>query len=116
MGLEETAHAVDLVLGVGFLDHLLSRYNVFEVDERSKELLHFARRLIDVDDPARPITRGAPDMRHVAGQKDRLARARVKSPIANLEYPLAIDDVDPFVLVVVDMTRPSACELERAHR
>src|ERR1051326_1646191 len=116
MVLEKAAKADDLVLGICFLDHLLGRWGIFEIGECTKELLDFARRLVDVDDSSRLIAREGPDMRDVARQKDRLARAGVKSPIANLKYPLAVDDVNPLILVVVDVTRPSACELERAHR
>ena len=66
MGLEETAQPDDLVFRVSFLDHLLGRWNVLEIRERAKELLHFAGGLVDVDDPTGLIARETPDMGHVA--------------------------------------------------
>ena len=57
-------------------------------------------------------------MRNFARHENGLTGSHAKSLIANLKFKLAINDVNPLILVVVEVARPaaSAGELENTHR
>ena len=59
-----------------------------------------------------------PHVGNLARNENGFTGAHAKSLIANLKIELAIDDVDPLILVVVQVARPaaSAGEFENAHR
>src|SRR5438874_2597136 len=84
----------------------------------AEELFHLPRRLIDVDELARPPAHAPPDMGDFARDENTLAGAQVKLLLADVEFKLAIDDVDPLILIVVEMLRSPgvAVEFENTHR
>jgi hypothetical protein len=57
-------------------------------------------------------------VRNLARYENGLTGPHAKSLIANLKLKLAINDVDPLILVVVEVARPAgkAVELENTHR
>src|SRR2546427_11387372 len=84
----------------------------------AEELLHLACGLVHINNLARLPAHAGPHVRSLAGYENGLTGARVKSLTANLKLKLAIDDVDPLILVVVEVARPRphhAGELEHTH-
>src|SRR3984957_3491970 len=61
---------------------------------------------------------GGPHVRNLARYENGLTGPHAKSLITNLKFKLAINDVDPLILVVVEAARPTAPagELKNTHR
>src|SRR5262245_24211975 len=59
-----------------------------------------------------------PGMSYFARYENRLAGAQAKSLITNLKIKIPIYDIDPLILVIVEVARAAvlARELENAHR
>ena len=91
---------------------------VIESAHFAEELLHPAGRLVDDDRSAGRVCRGNPQMPDFSRNEYRLTRAGAKFPVANLEIERAGYDVDPLVLLVVEVTWPdvSPTKLEHAQR
>ena len=77
-----------------------------------------ARRLIHVQDFDWRIADGSPDVRSSSGQKYTFSRARVVLPATHFEVKFACNNVNPLVLLMVQVARTSAGagELEYTHR
>src|ERR1700676_3636098 len=83
----------------------------------AEELLHLACGLVHINNFARLPAHAGPHVGNLARNENGLTGAHAKSLITNLKFKLAIDDVDPLILAVVEVARPaaSAGEFENAH-
>ena len=97
------------------VDDLLAGDELWEVTDRFEEFLHVAGGLVEVDDSRGSAAGGRPDVRCCAGDEDGLAGASAEALFADFEIHLAVDDVDPFVLVMVQVAGPAGGELEDSH-
>src|SRR2546422_3895374 len=84
----------------------------------AEELLHLACGLVHINNLALLPAYVGPHVRNLARYENGLTGPHAKSLIANLKLKLAINDVDPLILVVVEVARPAgkAVELENTHR
>src|ERR1700730_7143431 len=84
----------------------------------AEELLHLACGLVHINNLARLPAHAGPHVRNLAWYENGLTGTHAKSLITNVKFKLAINDVDPLILVVVQVARPATCarELENTHR
>src|SRR4051794_2456683 len=92
VGGEELAEAVE---AEGFVDGGVA----VELADLAEEGFHLAGGLVDVDDLAAFRVRAGPGVGGVAGDEDGFAGADVQLALADVEFELAVDHVDPLVLV-----------------
>jgi DNA-binding transcriptional MerR regulator len=105
--------------GVSLLAHLLCRYQILGgLAQLSEELLHLACGLVHVDDLARFAPHAAPYVRNFARHKNAFTGTEVGPFVAHVKLKLARNDIDPLILIVMQMGRSAAgaSELEDAHR
>src|ERR1700682_3880144 len=78
---------------------------------------NLARMAVETENAGRLPAHAGPHVRNLARYENGLTGPHAKSPITNLKLKLAINDVDPLILVVVEVARPaaSAGEFENAH-
>src|SRR5260370_1892803 len=83
----------------------------------AEELLHLACGLVHINNLARLPAHAGPHVRNLARYENGLTGPHAISLITNLKLKLAINDVDPLILVVVEVARPtaSAVKLENTH-
>src|SRR5882757_4039137 len=83
----------------------------------AEEFLHLAGRLIHIDDPARLVAYAAPQMGNLARDENALPGARAEFLLGNMKLELAVDHINPLVLIVVEVLRSArvALELEYTH-
>src|ERR1700680_4214313 len=96
--------------------------------ELAEELLHLAcglvhinnlaRMAVETENAGRLAVHAGPHVGNLARYENGLTGPHAKSLITNLKFKLAINNVDPLILVVVEVARPtaSAGELENTHR
>ena len=119
VGLKQSMQGLYLFLGVSLLGHLLGRYEVLGGPAQpAEELLHLARGLVRIDDFAWLAAYAAPHVRNIPRHKNAFTRTEVEAFVAYVKLEFALHDVDPFILIVMQMGRPAAGarELEHAHR
>lgn len=116
--IKQSVEPLDLLLGVGLLDHLLRGGEILVAAHRAEELLDLPTGLIDVDDSHRTAGRGGPGMGGVARDKKALTGGHTHPLSAYLEPALPVYDVNPLILVAVTMAGAAAAasELEDAER
>jgi hypothetical protein len=73
-----------------------------------EERLYLARGLQGDDHPSPPFPDVGPNMSHLSRSEDRISRAKLVALLADLDYVLALDDVEPLLLLVVQVPRRSA--------
>src|ERR1700677_1425832 len=97
---------------------LMDRQRAIIFAHFAEELLHRASVLVHIDDFARLVAHTGPHVGHFAWKENALGGADARARIANLKIKLAIQDVYPFILLVVEMARPPAIarKLEYTHR
>jgi hypothetical protein len=73
---------------------------------------------VESENAGRLPAHASPHVRNLARYENGLTGPHAKSLITNLKFKLAINDLDPLILVVVEVARPtaSAGELENTHR
>src|SRR6202795_4355155 len=73
---------------------------------------------VETENAGRLPAHAGPHVRNLARYENGLTGPHAKSLITNLKFKLAIDDVDPFILVVVEVARPTAPagEFKNTHR
>jgi hypothetical protein len=108
VGFEDPLQSVCLFGGVALLNRLLARRQVFEFGQHLKELLDFAGRLVGIDDLSWGAD-GRPRVLDVAWYEYGFTSSEAAPLFANLQLQLAVNDVNPVVLVAVEVARPSHC-------
>jgi hypothetical protein len=73
-----------------------------------EERLYLARGLQGSDRPSRPLPDVRPCVRHLARSEDAISRCWLVALLANLDYVFALEDVEPLVLLVVQVPRRTA--------
>src|SRR5919205_1468453 len=68
-----------------------------------EELLYLARRLQGGDQPSRPLPDIGPGVRHLSRPEERIPWPQLVALLADLDRVLAFDDVEPLVLLVVQV-------------
>src|SRR5436190_21120568 len=102
VGLKQSRQRPDLFLGVSLLDHLLCRYQILgRLAQLAEELLHLASGLVHVDDLARVLTHAAPHVRNVARHKHTFTCTELESFVVHVKLKLALNDIDPLILIVM---------------
>lgn len=108
-----------LVCRVSLIDKLLGgNQPLWRQAQLAEERLHFTGGLVDIHDFARSTIRAAPHVRNFARHKNTFAGSELEPFFANVHFKLAFNDVDPLILIVMDMRRSAAesGEFENAHR
>src|SRR4051794_23498652 len=108
-----------LFSGVGFVHHLLSRDQAFKgLAQLTKELLDSARGLVHINDSTRLVTHATPHVGNFAREKNARAGAQAKPLITHAKFKFAIKNVDPLILVVMEVFWPAtrAGEFENSER
>src|ERR1043165_2475829 len=114
VGLEDSHESVSLFGGVAFVNCLFARRQAFVFGQRLEELLDLAGWLVGVDDPGWDA---APRVLYVARNEHGFTRSEVEALLANFQLHLAVNDVNPFVLVRIHVARPSGVvDLQDTHR
>lgn len=74
----------------------------------AKKGFHFVGRTESDQQPAKRVTDKGPGMWHLSRSEDRIARFQFNAGRADFGDVLALDDVEPLILIVVQMTRRPA--------
>src|SRR4029078_1074166 len=78
----------------------------------AEKLFYRARRLIDVNNSARRATRLTPHMRNLARNENALAGPQSKLLLGHVKLKLTVDNVDPLILIAMQMLRPARIAVE----
>src|SRR5918997_4435466 len=68
-----------------------------------EERLYLARGLQGGDQPSSPLPYVGPHVRHLARGEDTISRSRLVALLADLDCVLALEDVEPLVLLAVQV-------------
>src|ERR1700724_2541819 len=79
---------------------------------------NLARMAVETENADRLPAHAGPHVRNLARYENGLTGPHAKSFVTNLKFILAIEDLDPLILVVVEVARPPppAGELKNTHR
>ena len=83
----------------------------------AEEFFHESRRLVHIDDLAWNRTHACPGVSDLARDVNGLSGVDAESLLIELEIELALEEVDPLVLFMMEVARAATCarELEDAH-
>src|SRR5215207_6285391 len=70
-----------------------------------EELLYLAGGLQGNDQPSRLFPNVGPHVHYLARSEDTISRSQLVALLANLDHVFALDDVEPLVLLVVQVSR-----------
>src|SRR5581483_11989817 len=103
-------HPVLLKQGAEFVEgqHFVNGWSAAILSDLPEELFHAARRLVNVQNPGGPAVCRHPSMNGLARDKNALTGGGGELPLADNEQQLAIDDINPLVLIVVPPPRAGA--------
>jgi hypothetical protein len=73
-----------------------------------KKRFHFAGGRKSDQDPAVFVADVRPDMGHLAWRKQRIARSQSIPLFSHLDYELTFNSVEPFILVIMQVSRRAA--------
>ena len=68
-----------------------------------EEPLYLTRGLQGTDQSSGPLLDIGPDVRYLSRPEDRIPRSQLVALLANLDYVFALDNVEPLVLLVVQV-------------
>src|SRR5690348_12144487 len=76
-----------------------------EFADFAEEFFDAAGGLVDIQDSPVLLARASPDVRHVSRDEDAFAAGKLKLLIADVKFEFAVENVDPLVLLVMQMLR-----------
>jgi hypothetical protein len=100
VGVEEAAEAIEA-------EDLVDGGIAVAGGELAEEIFDGGGGLVGVEDAAGGGAGGGPHMRRVAGDEEGFAGAESELSFAEAAFEVAVEDVDPFVLVKVEVFRAS---------
>src|SRR3954470_19906964 len=102
---EQLAKRLDLLCLIRVVEDVIPRRQLSvrgSLADRSEERLHRSGGLVHVDDSGLPAGCTGPHVFRIARDEDALACRDDHAPALDLEVALAVEHVDPFVLLVVE--------------